>query len=139
MVLGFCVICAGGLTILILTTLRSNEIFDQSIALVRGSPEAVELFGQPIEPGWMIGGTILDQGLTGEAEMLIPIRGPLRSGTVEVRAVKVNGEWFFTDVTLLDADRTLLAELYRSPVPAIRPNDAEALPPGGGRSGPQNP
>lgn len=84
-----------GLAGLIFTGLKSSGPYAQALELARQNHEVVEALGEPIEAGWLASGSISITGPSGEAELSIPIHGPLNRGTIYVIAEKRAGQWDF--------------------------------------------
>jgi hypothetical protein len=87
----------GGLVTLILTVafgaIKSSAPFTESWAAVRQHPEARQLLGDPMEPGFFITGSIHVSGAAGDADISYSVSGPKGSGTVCVVAEKAAGQW----------------------------------------------
>lgn len=78
-----------------MSLLRSSDAFEEALALARGNQEVVTRLGEPIEPGWLVSGSIETSGPSGEAALSIPLSGPRGGGTLVVEAEKRRGAWVF--------------------------------------------
>lgn len=76
--------------------IKSSEVFEQAINKTRSNPAVVSELGEPIEPGWLVSGTIKVNNSSGSADLSIPVSGPKKSGTVYVVAAKKLGKWNFS-------------------------------------------
>ncbi len=90
-----CVVCVGGIFLLVTTTIKSSEVYQQALEKARGNAEVVAAFGEPIEEGWLPSGSIQISGPSGTAELEIPISGPKNSGSIYLVARKSAGIWEF--------------------------------------------
>jgi len=83
------------LVLLIFGTLKSSDIYRQSVSIAASSPEVQEVLGEPVEPGWFLMGSISWEGPSGDAELSIPISGPLGKGELFVSARRHLGKWHY--------------------------------------------
>lgn len=101
----FLLIMAGGLMLmltLVFSLMKEADVYGMALDRARASPEVIAALGEPIEEGWMPGGSIQINGPSGEASLSIPISGPNGGATIFLEARKSVGEWRFT---------TLVAEI----------------------------
>ena len=96
-----CVICVGGGFYGIVSLMKSNPAFADSLAMVQENPRAQQLLGTPIEAGWFVSGEVNVTPASGTAELSYPVSGPKGSGTVYVSARKIAGEWVITSLYLV--------------------------------------
>lgn len=73
--------------------MRSSQVYKGALERVRADPEVVAAFGEPIEPGWLLVGSIETSGLSGDASLTGQIHGPLRRGRIYIGARRENGVW----------------------------------------------
>ena len=95
------------------TTLVNSIIYEKAVNELNGSSEAAELLGKPIEVGSNVFGTINASNGRGDAELEIPVSGPLNSGDLLAEGVLAGGQWQLTylELVLEDGRRLdLLAE-----------------------------
>jgi hypothetical protein len=79
--------------------MKRSEAAQLALERARAHPEVVEALGEPIEVGWLMGGSISVTGPSGEARLSIPLAGPRAEGTLFLEAVKRAGRW---ELTLLE-------------------------------------
>jgi hypothetical protein len=79
-----------------LGSIKSSYVYQEAIAKTRGNAAVVRELGEPIEPGWLISGSINVNESSGNADVSIPVSGPKKSGKVYVSAVKKLGKWDFS-------------------------------------------
>jgi len=77
-------------------TFKSSEVYQQALEKARADPQVAQALGEPIEPGWMPGGSINVSGPSGDADLAIPISGPKNSGTIYIIAAKSMGTWEYS-------------------------------------------
>ncbi len=87
--------CVGGIFFFIMSQFRSSPVFVTALKAAQSDSRVVAQLGTPIEAGWLITGSLEEQGLSGDASLVIPISGPLKSGTLYAAARKGNGIWQF--------------------------------------------
>jgi cytochrome oxidase complex assembly protein 1 len=96
--LGLLVIGVGVIVLfvsIIFGALKSSDAYTQALAKARANPAVISELGQPIEPGWLVSGSVNVSGPSGNADLSIPVSGPKKSGTIYVVARKSAGEWQF--------------------------------------------
>ena len=84
-----------GLVAVVLNGTKSMWPYEEGVRLASESPAVVEALGRPVEPGWWYTGSTKIVGPSGEADLAIPLSGPLGRGTLYVIANKRAGEWSF--------------------------------------------
>jgi hypothetical protein len=97
------VICGGFVALLftvVFGAIKSSGPYTESLALVKQHPEARQLLGAPIEPGFFVAGSINVSGTSGDADIYYSVSGPKGEATVYVVAVKKAGEWDFETLIL---------------------------------------
>lgn len=77
----------------VLYSMRSSDAYKAALATVQASPDAREVLGEPIAPGWWTMGSIRVSGPTGSASLSFPVSGPNGQAEVFVEAYKRTGEW----------------------------------------------
>jgi hypothetical protein len=73
--------------------IKSSTVYQEAITKTRSNADVIRELGEPIEPGWLISGTINVNESSGNADLSIPVSGPKKSGTVYVVATKKMGKW----------------------------------------------
>ncbi|HLG17277.1 MAG TPA: cytochrome c oxidase assembly factor Coa1 family protein [Blastocatellia bacterium] len=85
-----------GIITLVFSAIKSSDVYKLAVAKAKANPTVISELGEPIEPAWLVSGSINVSGSTGTADLSIPISGPKKSGTVYAVARKSAGEWQFT-------------------------------------------
>jgi hypothetical protein len=91
-----CAGCCGGIFVFVFGVLKSSDVYKQALAKAQANPAVVAQLAEPIQAGWMVMGSIQDQGATGTAGFEFPISGPKGSATIHVQAIKAGGTWTYT-------------------------------------------
>jgi hypothetical protein len=73
--------------------MRSSDAYKLTLGTAQASPCVTAALGSPIEPGWMMGGSITESSVQGAAELRIPVKGPKGKGSLDVEAKKIKGNW----------------------------------------------
>lgn len=73
----------------------SSEPYQHALAVVRNDETVTSIMGTPINPGFLAMGSLSEAGISGDADLQIPISGPKKSGRLYVTAQRRNGAWFY--------------------------------------------
>src|ERR1700754_1584304 len=92
----------GGIFLVAMSAMKSSEVYKGALERARSNPEAaVALGGLPIKDGWLVQGNVNFSGGSGTANLQIPVSGPKKSGTIQVRAVYEGGAWMYERLDLV--------------------------------------
>lgn len=80
--------------------MRRSDAYKLTLNTAQASPCVTRALGAPLEPGWMMGGSITESSIDGSAELSIPVRGPKGKGNLDVQAKKVSGNWRIDSLVL---------------------------------------
>lgn len=83
------------------STLRSSEVYSQSIAGLLSNPQAVALLGEPVEAGSAVNGEINVNNGSGNAELSIPVSGSISKGELQSRGLRTDSQWSLTLLELV--------------------------------------
>jgi hypothetical protein len=83
---------------LIFGAIKSSDVYQGALTKVKANPEIVRELGEPIEPGWLVEGSININNDSGDANLEIPISGPRKAATVYVIAKKEKGKWNYSSL-----------------------------------------
>jgi hypothetical protein len=100
--LGCCMGAIGivvAIAIFVLGALKTSDVYKEALRRVEESPRVVAEIGQPVEDGWFVSGSIDVRDSSGEANFVIPLKGPKGAGKVYVVASKRLGQWQFSSLT----------------------------------------
>ena len=79
--------------------LRNSEAYQLGVSRLQASPVATNVLGTPISTGFPTGSVSLN-GASGTAALSFSASGPKASGVVLLEAVKKDGAWVITRLTL---------------------------------------
>lgn len=99
----------GGILFLILNDFTSSPVYIQALKAARADPRVIQALGEPIQPGWFVTGSLEEQGLSGDANLVIPLSGSRKNGTLYAAAREGNGVWrFYTLAVRVDGDSEII-------------------------------
>lgn len=99
----------GGIFYLIFRSFTSSPVYIQAVNAAKTDSRVVQALGDPIQFGWFITGSLQEQGISGDANLIIPISGSRKSGTLYAAARRANGIWqFYTLAVRIDGDNELI-------------------------------
>ncbi len=84
-----------GFVFSIFTLMKTSDAYGGAVARARVSPAVIKAIGSPIKEGIFVSGSVSVSGSSGDAELSIPIRGPIGKATIQVVARKTEGRWHF--------------------------------------------
>ncbi|HKY05603.1 MAG TPA: cytochrome c oxidase assembly factor Coa1 family protein [Blastocatellia bacterium] len=76
--------------------IKSSDVYQQALTKAKSNPAVTRELGEPIEPGWLVSGSINVNNGSGDANLSIPVSGPKKGGTVYALATKKQGRWEFS-------------------------------------------
>jgi Cytochrome oxidase complex assembly protein 1 len=99
-VLLLAVLFVGAVGAAIFAGLRSSDPYRFAMQTAARDPRVVARLGSPVQAGWLVGGNIDLRNDSGEADLSIPVSGPIHKGTIHVVGTKTGGEWTYQKLTL---------------------------------------
>lgn len=84
-----------GIFAIIVTAFRSSAPYQIAVEAAQNDPRVIAELGEPIEPGWLILGSLETSGSSGDASLNIPLRGSKNRGRLHVGAWRRGGDWEF--------------------------------------------
>ena len=94
------VVCAV-IMIFVFGAMKRSDVYKGALNRVQNDPRAVAALGSPIEPGWIVTGSIhLDTTSGGNAEINFGVSGPKAKGKVHAVATIEEGKWKYETLTL---------------------------------------
>ena len=94
----------------VFSIMKNSEAYQLGLARLQASPAAVSVLGTPITTG-VVTGSVHFSGDSGDADLSFSASGPRTSGTVALQAVKKNGVWSITRMTLKPDGKDELIDL----------------------------
>ncbi len=99
----------AGVFFIITSDFKSSPVYLEAMKAAQSDPRVLEQMGMPIQAGWFVTGSIEQQGLSGDASLVIPISGPRKGGTLYASARKGNGVWqFYTLAVQIDGQDQII-------------------------------
>ncbi|MGY6587285.1 MAG: cytochrome c oxidase assembly factor Coa1 family protein [Wenzhouxiangella sp.] len=99
----------GAGVFLVFGMVKSSEVYQEALEAAQIHPVVQQRLGQPIEPGWLVMGSISTSGGSGDADLTIPISGPDGEAHVYAVATRFAGQWTFQrlDVVFDDSGKRI--------------------------------
>lgn len=91
----------GGIAALVLTSIKSSDLYQQGVAEAANHLEVVQHLGQPVEPGWYVMGSYNNNGGNQEASLTVPLSGPLGRGTLYIDGEKRAGRIRYRELAVV--------------------------------------
>jgi hypothetical protein len=99
----------AGVFYMVMGTFKSSPVYLDAMKAAKSDPRVVDALGTPIQSGWLVTGSIKQQGISGDASLVIPISGPRGSGTLYASAREGNGTWqFYTLAVQIDGQNQVI-------------------------------
>lgn len=101
--LGLLLSCCGFVGLLfggINTTLKTSGAYGQAVGRAVADSRVQAALGAPVNPGWMVTGSVESDPNRSTARLKVPLEGSMRSGTLSIDAEKTSAEWHFTHLTV---------------------------------------
>jgi hypothetical protein len=99
----------AGVFYLIMGDFKSSPVYVEAMKAAQSDPRVAAQLGTPIQAGWFVTGSIEEQGISGDATLVIPISGSRKSGTLYASARKGNGVWqFYTLAVQIDGQSEVI-------------------------------
>jgi hypothetical protein len=117
--------CIAGLVLFVFSAIRSSDPYQEAVRRAQANPEVVSRLGTPIETKWWITGNVNVKNDTGDANLVIPLRGPKGDGAIHVQGTKDGGKWTYSRMTF-ESNGTQI-NLLEEPSP---PESTDTAPPG---------
>ncbi len=85
----------GGVFFLVEGSFRNSDVYRMALEKAQNSPEVVVALGTPLKGGWLITGSMSNDGASGSADLTVPVSGPQGKGKLYLDGVKEAGQWHF--------------------------------------------
>lgn len=76
-----------------------SDAYELAMATARQAPQFTDALGAPVREAWFSEGTT-EYGSPTKAQLTIPVKGPRRTGSLRVLAMKEDGRWKLRALTL---------------------------------------
>jgi hypothetical protein len=90
--------CVAIGAILIFGSLKNSDAYHKSLEAVRASKAVEDELGAPLEPSFIVSGSIFVGSSGGRAQVSYDVTGPKGTATVYAVAEKIDGEWVFRSI-----------------------------------------
>ena len=90
-VLLLAVLFVGAVGAAIFAGMRSSDPYRFAMQTAARDPRVVARLGSPVQAGWLVGGNIDLRNDSGDADLSIPVSGPIHKGTIHVVGTKTGG------------------------------------------------
>jgi hypothetical protein len=90
---------------------RHSEVFALAMAKAGENMQVRSEIGAPLKAGWRISGNLRVAGLSGYANLSIPIAGSRHKGVIHVVAAKCAGTWQFKQLVVNVEEQTEAIDL----------------------------
>jgi hypothetical protein len=96
--LGFLMLASvvAGILVLVNTAMTSSDVYRAAVARAQSDPAVISAIGAPVQTGFLTRGNISMKNNSGEADLQIPISGPLGEASLNIVASRRDGVWTFS-------------------------------------------
>ncbi len=94
----------GSILYFVFSLMSSSEPYRFALESARNNHEIIQTLGEPIDTGWFTSGAINLHNDNGDANLSIPVHGPLGSGTIYLEATKSAGRWTYSLLKFVSKD-----------------------------------
>ena len=88
------------ITFIVFAALRSAEPYKDGVARAQADPRVRAALGAPVEPGWLVSGSIHTENRSGDCDLSIALKGSKQNGRLRVIGTKDDGRWTYTRMTV---------------------------------------
>jgi len=97
-----CLIVTG--IVFSVSSMKSSDAYKIGLSQAKQSEAFISAIGQPSDEGFMVMGTIENQGVMGTAKLSVPVEGPKGRGELYIEASKAAGTWAVVELLLIQED-----------------------------------
>ncbi len=110
-------VCVAGAIAGFFYLFRNHPVYTQAVTLAKNDPDVIEVFGTPVNDGWLVSGETSEGVGSGSASFSTSISGPNASGQMNISGSKEGSEWRVTSITIyVDGERVLFYDPHDSEV-----------------------
>jgi hypothetical protein len=91
--------------------IRAQAPVKLAASKARSSTEVTQLIGQPLNTGRFVKGYVISKGGNGNADLTIPIHGPLGYGTLVEWAQEDKGNWHICSLLFRSSDASTATQI----------------------------
>ena len=111
----------GPVALIAFSAMKSTDVYKDALARAKADSAVIEALGSPITEGFLVSGNTNVNGASGEANLSIPVSGPIGKGTIYVAAKKSLGQWNYSGLIVEITKTHQRIDLPHSPIPASSP------------------
>ena len=111
----------GSVALIVFSAMKSTDVYKDALARAKADSAVIEALGSPITEGFLVSGNTNVNGASGEANLSIPVSGPIGKGTIYVAAKKSLGQWNYSGLIVEITKTHQRIDLLHSPIPASSP------------------
>ena len=111
----------GSVALIVFSAMKSTDVYKDALARAKADSAVIEALGSPITEGFLVSGNTNVNGASGEANLSIPVSGPIGKGTIYVAANKSLGQWNYSGLIVEITKTHQRIDLLHSPIPASSP------------------
>lgn len=91
------------IVVVVFASIRAADPYKDGLERARGDARVQEALGTPIEPGWMLSGSIQTKNRSGDCDIAFGLKGPKQSASLRVVGTKDEGRWTYTKMLVTPA------------------------------------
>jgi hypothetical protein len=80
--------------------MKSSPAYDMALRKASADQQVTAALGTPLKPGYFVSGNVNESGVSGHAELAIPVTGPKGEGTIYVVGDKQAGRWTYSTLAV---------------------------------------
>jgi hypothetical protein len=113
------------------SSIHRSDAYKIALQRVEHTPAVIHALGQPIKPGRFVSGAINMQGSGGgNANFVIPIRGPKGKGWITVKAERIDYHWVYKKLSVrIEGNTDEISIIPAQPAPPPQDDESRLLPP----------
>ena len=90
----------GSIAMFVFGMMKSSPAYEVALRRAGGDPQVIAALGTPLTPGYFITGNVHESGVSGHAELAIPVTGPKGQGTIYVVGDEEAGRWTYSTLAV---------------------------------------
>ena len=91
------------IVVVVFASIRAADPYKDGLQRARADARVQEALGTPIEPGWMLSGSIQTKNRSGDCDISFGLKGPKQSAELRVVGTKDEGRWTYTKMLVTPA------------------------------------
>jgi hypothetical protein len=116
-VFGLVPVLVACIFLLVFGMFKSSDVYAEALGSAKANEEVKAALGEPVEAGYWVVGSLKQNGLSGRANLKIPLAGPKGSGTLYVKATKADDRWQYSTLEVVPEATGARIDLLPKPRP----------------------